>query len=212
MADVRLDFYDLDADELPDVCMRCGEPSTVRPVKSFSWMPPWARFVPPIVGIWFIKRRRAPIPLCDKHKHHWTLRYAVAIVGIVLLLGLLTAGLTLLGLSDTRPPNRILEFLAILILTFDGLLFVAWLITMIVLLVRMISAVEITDDTITLKNVHADFRRAYRELTRGSISPEIEEIVREKWEQSSNRKPRPSDEPRRSRRDDSPPNDKYRRG
>jgi hypothetical protein len=211
MSDVRLDFYDLDADELPDICMRCGEPSTVRPTKSFSWMPPWARFVPPIVGIWFIKRRRAPIPLCDQHKHHWTLRYAVGFGGVVVLLGLLAAGLTLLALSDSRPPNRVLEYLAILTLTFDGLLFIAWLVTMIVLLVTMISAVEITDETITLKNVHADFRRAYREQTRMSITPEIEEIVREKW-QSSNRKRREPEAPRRARRDDSPPNDKYRRG
>jgi hypothetical protein len=212
MADVRLDFDDLDADELPDVCMRCGEPSTVRPTKSFSWMPTWARFVPPIVGIWFIKRRRVPIPLCDQHKHHWTLRYAVAIGGVVVLLGLLAAGLILLALSEGRPPNRIMEFLAILMLTFDGLLFVAWLITIIVLLVSMIGAVEITDDTIILKNVHADFRRAYREMTRGHITPDLDEIVREKWQQSSNRKRREPEAPRRSRRDDSPSNDKYRRG
>jgi hypothetical protein len=105
-----------------------------------------------------------------------------------------------------------MEFLAILILTFDGLLFISWLVTIIVLMITMISAVEITDDTITLKNVHADFRRAYRELTRGGITPEIDEIVREKWEQSSSRKRRQPDEPRRPRRDDSPPDDKYRRG
>ncbi len=83
MADVRLDFYDLDADALPDVCMRCGAAAVARPVKQFSWMPYWARFVPPIIGVWFVKRRRVPVPLCERHKGHWTIRYLVGIGGIL---------------------------------------------------------------------------------------------------------------------------------
>jgi hypothetical protein len=201
MADVRLDFYDLDAEELPDVCMRCGEPSTVRPVKSFRWMPPWARFVPPIVGVWFIKRRRAPIPLCDQHKNHWSIRYLIGLGGLGVLLLLLFAGLIALA-ADTN--NQLMDIVAVLLLSLDGLLFIAWLITLIVLGVTQINAVEITDDTITLKNVHSDFTRAYREMTRADITPEVEEIVREKWAESSSR--------RRPERDDSPPDDKYRRG
>ena len=56
-----------------------------------------------------------------------------------------------------------------------------------VLTVTQINAVEITEDTITLKNVHSDFARAYREVTHGSITSEVEEIVREKWGKSSGR-------------------------
>jgi hypothetical protein len=212
MADVRLDFYDLDAEELPDVCMRCGEPSTVRPVKSFRWMPPWARFVPPIVGVWFIKRRRAPIPLCDQHKNHWSLRYLIGLGGLGVLLVMLVAGLFALAADEGNNASGPMAIVAVVLLSLDGLLFIAWLITIIVLAVTQINAVEITDDTITLKNVHSDFTRAYREMTRGGITPEVEEIVREKWSQSSSRGRPERDEPRRPRRDDSPPDDKYRRG
>jgi hypothetical protein len=210
MADVRLDFYDLDAEDLPDVCMRCGEPSTVRPMKSFSWMPPWARFVPPIVGVWFIKRRRAPIPLCDQHKNHWSIRWLIGLGGLAVVLVLLFGGLGVLGAADGAQGP--MEIVAILLMSLAGLLFVAWLITIIVLGVTQINAVEITEDTITLKNIHSDFTRAYREMTRGGITPEVEEIVREKWNKSSNRRRTEDDEPRRARRDGSPPDDKYRRG
>jgi hypothetical protein len=212
MADVRLDFYDLDAEELPDVCMRCGEPSTVRPVKSFRWMPPWARFVPPIVGVWFIKRRRAPIPLCDKHKNHWLIPRLIGYGGAGVLVLLVVALLMTVVADAGNKPSAVPPLISLLIIVLTGVLFVAWLITMIVLAVTRINAVEITDDTITLKNVHSDFTRAYREMTRGGITPEVEEIVREKWAQSSSRGRPERDEPRRPRRDDSPPDDKYRRG
>ena len=208
MADVRLDFYDLDAEDLPDVCMRCGQPSTVRPMKQFSWMPYWARVVPPIISVWFIKRRRAPIPLCERHKGHWFIPRLIGYGGAGLLLMLFVAVcLAVMAEAFNNPNAEPLIGLVLLILT--GVLFVAWLITMIVFAVTRINAVEITDDTITLKNVHSDFTRAYREMTRGGITPEVEEIVREKWDQSSGRRRPERDEPRR---DDSPPDDKYRRG
>jgi hypothetical protein len=212
MADVRLDFYDLDAEELPDVCMRCGEPSTVRPVKSLRWMPPWARFVPPIVGVWFIKRRRAPIPLCDQHKNHWSIRYLIGLGGLGVLLLLGVVGGMVYGIGEGENSGGAQSMIGLLLLAFDGLLFIAWLITLIVLAIIQINAVEITDETITLKNVHSDFTRAYREMTRGGITPEVEEIVREKWDQSSGRRRSERDEPRRPGQDDSPPDDKYRRG
>jgi hypothetical protein len=208
MADVRLDFYDLDAEELPDVCMRCGEPSTVRPVKSFSCLPHWTRFAPSIVGVWFIKRRRVPIPLCERHKGHWTfpriIGYGIFEVALVLLF----AGAALLVVEAINNPAETQIIGPWLILT-STILFIVLFHMIIVLSAARINVVEITDNTITLKNVHSDFMRAYREMTRGSITPEVEEIVREKWDQSSGRRRPERDEPRR---DDSPPDDKYRRG
>jgi hypothetical protein len=209
MADVRLDFYDLDAEELPDVCMRCGQPSTVRPMKQFSWMPYWARVVPPIISVWFVKRRRAPIPLCDQHKNHWLIPRLIGYGGAGVLLLLVVVGGMVYAIGDGEDPGGPQSIVGLLLLAFDGFLFIAWLITLIVLAVTQINAVEITDDTITLKNVHSDFTRAYREMTRGGITPEVEEIVREKWDQSSGRRRPERDEPRR---DDSPPDGKYRRG
>src|SRR5260370_26994065 len=85
MAEVRLHFDDLDADAVPDVCMRCGGPAVVRPVKDFGWVPPSARFLPVLMRLAFLKRRRTPVPLCEKHKHYWMFRVIVALGGVGLL-------------------------------------------------------------------------------------------------------------------------------
>ena len=157
MADVRLDFYDLDADALPDVCMKCGAAAAARPVKQFSWMPYWARFVPPIIGVWFVKRRRVPVPLCEQHKNHWTIRYLVGIGGLLCVLGLLILGGVLFASNVDDDPGGPLTLLGGAFLGIGGILFIAWLIALIALAATQIGVAEITDDTILLKNVHDDF-------------------------------------------------------
>ncbi len=171
MADVRLDFYDLDEGALPDVCMKCGAPSVARPVKQFSWMPYWARWMPPIIGIWFIKRRRVPIPLCEQHKNHWTVRYLVGIGGIFLVLALILGGGVLFAMGQDDDPSGPLAMGGVLLMAVGGVLFIAWLITMIALASTQINVAEITEDTILMKNVHNDFTQAYREATRPASRP-----------------------------------------
>ena len=211
MADVRLDFYDLDEDALPDVCMKCGAPAVVRPVKQFSWVPLWARFIPPIIAVFFIKRRRVPIPLCEQHKNHWTMRYVIGIGGILLLLGMFMGGGVLYGANVDNDPNGPLTMLGGLLLAAAGVLFIAWLITIIALAATQIQVAEITDDTILLKNVHYDFTQAYREHARPGIAPEVDEAIRDQWGRPTGRRPAERDDPRRQPRDDYPPDDKYRR-
>jgi hypothetical protein len=208
MADVRLDFYDLDAEELPDLCMTCGAPSTVRPMKTFSWMPYWARFMPPIIGMAFIKRRRVPVPLCEQHKNHWTIRYLVVLGGLALFALLLVCGFMLIA-ADEHGAGAVL---GMLMLAGGGLTFIAWLIAAIYLGVTQINVVEITEDTIVLKNISPDFTMAYREQTRGGFAPEVERTAREQFGRPGGKRPREDDEPRRGKRDDYPPDDKYRRG
>ena len=213
MADVRLDFYDLDAEELPDVCMRCGAPATVRPLKTFSWMPYWARFMPWMIGMAFMKRRRVPIPLCEQHKNHWTIRYLVGFGGLALCVLPLILGGILFGSNVDDDPHGPLTMLGGVMMACGGLLFLPWLITLIVLAVMQINVVEITDDAIVLKNISPEFVQAYREQTRGGFAPEAERTAREQFGRPAGRSPREYDEPRRrSRDDDYPPDDKYRRG
>ena len=56
-------------------------------------------------------------------------------------------------------------------LVFTGVLFLAWLITLIVLGVTMINVFEITEDDITLKNISVEFADAYRQQTRSGMRP-----------------------------------------
>jgi hypothetical protein len=211
MADVRLDFYDLDDELLPDVCMKCGAPSTVRPIKTFSWMPYWARFMPWGIGMAFMKRRRVPIPLCEQHKNHWVIRYIVIFGGLGLFLLFFICGGIVTGIGSDQKEEA-LQVVGGLMLAVGGLLFLAWIVTAIVLGVTQINVFEITDDTITLRNVSPEFTRAYREMARdGDIAPDVEEVAREEWNRRQGRRPRDADEPPRRRPPDLPPDDKYRR-
>jgi hypothetical protein len=208
MADVRLDFYDLDDDILPDMCMQCGAASTVRPIKTFAWMPYWARFMPYGTGYAFMKRRRVPVPLCERHKNHWMIRYLLGFGGLAVFLLLFICGGVMFGSNVDADPHGPLTLLGGAMLVMGGIAFLAWLVVMIVLGVTQILPVEITDDTITLKNVSPEFVRAYREMTRHDIDPDVERAAREQFR----RPPREDDDPRRRRRDDDyPPDDKYRR-
>jgi hypothetical protein len=207
MADVRLDFYDLDAEELPELCMKCGAPSTVRTMKNFSWTPYWARFMPWMIRMAFMKRRRVPVPLCEQHKNHWMFGYVIGLGGLAVLLGLFFGGMALLA-NDENGAGGVIGYLC---LAGAGLFLVVWLIALIVLAFIQISVVEITDDTIVLKHVSPDFAQAYREQTRGGFEPDVERVAREQFGRPGGRGPREDDPRGRRRDDDYPPDDKYRR-
>jgi hypothetical protein len=204
MADVRLDFYDLDADDLPDVCMKCGAPSSVRPVKTFAWVPVWARFTPWWIQVSVTKRRRVPVPLCDQHKHHWTIRILVGLGGLAVFLPLLICGGVMFGSNVDADPHGPLTILGVLIMALAGIAFLAWLVGLIALSVTAINVIEVTDETITLRNVSPAFTQAYRDMTRGDVPPDVERAAREQFR-------RPGGRPPRQRPDDYPPDDKYRR-
>ncbi len=216
MADVRLDFYDLDAEALPDVCMKCAAPPAARKYKTFSWVPYWARFVP-FGYIIFMKRRRVPIPLCEQHKNHWVIRYLVGFGGLGLFLLLLIGSAVVMGVTVDADPNGPGPIIGIglTVLAATGVVFLAWLITLIVLAVTMINVFEITDYDITLKNVSWEFAEAYRQQTRGPAVPNVEDVAGRQWARPAEGRPADHDDPRRGRRPDRsdlPPDDKYTRG
>jgi hypothetical protein len=175
MADVRLDFEDLDADALPDLCMKCAAPATTRVGKTFSYTPPWAQMIG-IFALAFMKRRSVNIPLCEKHKGDWTWRHLVTWLGLAVVALPFFAGLAVLSTTGVSRANEPLG--AALVLGSFGLL-IAWLVTVIVVWATAIRTTEITDYTITLKNLSYDWVRAYHEQGRGYGPPPVEELARE---------------------------------
>ena len=130
MADVRLDFDDLNADDLPDLCMKCGQPATTRVGKTFSWTPPWARFMGGLMAMAFMKRRSVNVPLCEEHKNHWMWRHLVTWLGLggVLLVFLLAA-----------VAGSAAEELGVVVVLLGVAVALAWLITVIVIWVTAIN-------------------------------------------------------------------------
>src|SRR5205814_6326281 len=133
--------------------------------------PYWARFMPYGSGYAFIKRRLVPVPLCDRHKSHWMMRYLVIFGGLGLALLLFVGGI-LIGLGSDDSGSSLLKGLAIGMMISGFLLLLVWIVTTIVLNATMIVVSEITDDTITLRHVSPEFVRAYREMARGGIDSE----------------------------------------
>jgi hypothetical protein len=175
MATITLYKRELEEGGLPPFCMCCGEPATRIKPKRFSWGPAWVMalvVIGPIVsgplilvGLilipFLLKRMWVPVPLCEKHRHHW-LALQVVLYGGIAVLALLFF-LTILfffmgrGPGDTRNQWAVwfgLTTLGFLI----GLLFPAA-----VLQKRVIRPTEITPHSITLARVDKRFVQRVKE-------------------------------------------------
>jgi hypothetical protein len=180
MADVQLALSDLEEDVLPKLCMKCGAPAVVHPMIAFTW---WAR------------RRRAPIPLCERHRHHWTSRILIAWGGAGLFLLLFFWGLMVLLLDDIKSGKNVQDFAdGLAILGAAGLVGLALVITTAVLSRTRIDVVEITDYALVLKNVSPEFKQAYHARARAGIDPDVERDVRERWGRPPQQRDKPSDD------------------
>ncbi len=200
MPTVSLGRYEIQEYDPPEVCMKCGAPSRVIVHKSFSWTPPGVGalsvvgvlgFLPLaliflIVSAAMTKRMAVRVPMCNKHKGHWTNRMLITLLGLLVVLGLvgfaIFASVSEGDLSDLAGP---------LWITVVGLLLV-WLITIAILQQSAIRPTEITDRSITLRGVSEGYIEALRE-DRGDLDDEDE------------------DRPRRSRRRDDDDDDRPRK-
>jgi hypothetical protein len=177
MADVRLAFYDLETDALPDLCMKCGAPAVVRPIREFAY--------------WF-RRARMATPFCQRHKNYWTSRVLVGCGGGALLGVLMASGLITL-VATQNPQNEgtyvagVGQVVAAVCIATGVLSFLAHLIAAAVLAYKQIDVVEIAGETILLKNVSPEFATAYREQARGVVNPDVENIAREQFGRRADR-------------------------
>lgn len=185
MAKLTLDSYRGDAEELPEVCMKCGEAATQFKRRTFSWYPPWtavllvAGLVPfAIVAILMTKKSRVEVPLCDAHKNHWLMRQLLSIgsfFALVLFLAI-TIGVAVAIGDDNRGENVLMPFVC----GGNAILFLGWLILAIILQNTAIRPTEITEDSITLTSVSDAFVEAYKaERPRGRR--DIDRMASERW-------------------------------
>lgn len=79
MVTVRLTREQCENDRLPSICARCGEPTTGRVARTFTWHPPWVGVfllllvVPGLLLMLALRKSmRVRVPLCDRHGRHWS--------------------------------------------------------------------------------------------------------------------------------------------
>ena len=183
MADVRLESYDGDVLELPDVCLQCGAPATVHKRKKFSWFPPWVwillfcGWLPfLIVALVLTKRRTIAAPLCEQHKNHWLWRQLLVLGS---LFGVIAVGVVT-GLAMSATENGDNETLSGLLCGGTVILLIVWVILAVVVQATSIRPKEITDRGIRLTGVAPAFVEAYEEEWR--IAPDrLDDLARERW-------------------------------
>jgi len=163
--DVRLSRREVEDDELPQNCMRCGAVATLKLPRKFSWHPEWIGTLMavgifcfgllPLVLVGLIlafalnKRMKVPVPLCHAHRRHWMWKNIVGVAGLVMLAAIWLIGMIAI-FQINMPPDMVTSLLNFMCAA-TGLGFFLWLVVMIILVGRVIKAVEITDRGITLR-------------------------------------------------------------
>lgn len=159
MAEIRVHLRDADGG-LPEVCMRCGEPSTVVKSRKMQWCPPWvgvllfAGALPYVIAAAILtKRTRVQVPLCDGHKGHWLWRNVIIWVSFF---GIgFVAMISLIALAATQ--NRIQEQIFPFVCVGNIFLLLIWLAIVIGCQATAIRPKEITDTHIVLNGVSPAF-------------------------------------------------------
>jgi hypothetical protein len=171
VASISLGRYEIEEYDPPDVCMKCGAPSRVVVRRTFSWTPQWVGtlivvgllFFTPLALIFLIvsavmtKRMSVRVPLCEKHKGHWTMRMLITLLGFLGVLAFVG-----IAIFATVSEGDLAE-LTTLFWVVAGFLLLGWLITIAVLQSTAIKATEITDRSITLTGVSQGYIEALRE-------------------------------------------------
>jgi hypothetical protein len=156
MATVKI--WDSDARDgvYPAVCAVCGAETDEPHRQTFSWSPPWAVVSVALFGVLGAllisanrRTKKVVLPVCPECRGHWFNRQFLGWVGLSVGVALLVLGVTMERQWGKAATEVVL---------FGG--FGVMILTVITALVfRGIRAVEITDHTITLSGVSAEFAR-----------------------------------------------------
>ncbi len=162
---VTLTRDQVDRDELPRICIVCGEPATKSVNKTFSYRPPWVEYLY-FAGIFpgliaehmYSQEMRVSCPVCQQHGNHWSRLAWVASVGWLLAVPFALVVLAACKVSDLDDDWRTLVFVA----AGAGLGLAIWLAIVIRFAVTTIKVSKISSsgDEITLHRVSDAFAKS----------------------------------------------------
>ena len=167
MASIQLTRYEAEEDDLPDVCMRCGDPATERRRIRFTSHPFWiyvfllCGILPYVVlAVVLTERARCHIHFCPQHKNHWRVRaFAVwgTLVAIMAIIPIYFGGNHLaesqLGLWDESTKDILVGIGFVVVPT----LVFCWLISIPIIQLTAIYISNVTERTLTLRSVSQEF-------------------------------------------------------
>jgi hypothetical protein len=163
MAKIRLRRWEIEDDDLPPVCAKCGRRAVVNPKKTFSWHPMWVialilvnLLLYVIVALALTKRMTVPLPFCERHRNYWRNRKIFVYGGLLGLLLLGAIGVIAALALDSSGESGMLG--TVCILGFG--IFLVLLIAAAIMQTNSIRPDEITDRSITLVGLSRDFTDA----------------------------------------------------
>src|SRR5262249_47736833 len=112
MARLRLRQSETTRDQLPLVCMVCGQPSVAQFTKNFRWFPKWigVLILPVPLSYWIMaavlsKYMTVEVPFCARHRRYFA-RRSIATAVITVLLFLVPAVLASVILATAENPDE----------------------------------------------------------------------------------------------------------
>jgi hypothetical protein len=205
MAIVRIRNWWRDEQAIPNLCIRCGQPTTYRKTKEFVWYPHWIAVllrvgVLPwlIVALLRTKRRTLDVPLCERHRHHFLRPPLIIVSGFLLVFVLL---ITLVVMASQFSPDYDVTGL-VCIGALVGLL--VWVFMALLSQSQTVRPKEITDDEIVLVGVAPEFVEEIENQLEASRASPLDREVREHWSRGGSGRGRDEEERTRdrSRRED----------
>jgi magnesium-transporting ATPase (P-type) len=182
---VTIRDFEAREDLLPSLCLKCGDPATVRVARNFSWHPRWVYvllllniLITAIVAFVLTKRMSAQIPMCEKHRYLWR---NFMLANVATLFAMVAAGIVLTMFGDRIENIRGWRGYSGWVIFWGWILaLVIWLIVVAVLTSMSIYPTSITDDRMTLTGVSDRFVDA--------LESERDEARKEKAERKRRRR------------------------
>jgi hypothetical protein len=208
MASIQLTRREAETGDLPDVCMRCGAPATVRKRRMFVSHPLWVYVLLPfgylpyvIVAAILTQRTRCYTHFCRRHKNHWVYRALIIWGAFPVLLALIVSGWVLVASLENVGGKGMVDRLVGTMCVGDIVLMLLWLMSIPLIQLTAIHPGDVTERRLTLKRVAPAFVEAVRNYReKGSSADEGRE---EYWSDYRSRRSAPSedvDDPERGRK------------
>jgi hypothetical protein len=183
MASIQLTRYKAEEGDLPNVCMRCGEPDTERKRLRFTSHPLWVYVLLPfgyivyaIVAAVLTENVRCYTQFCHRHKNHWFIRTLIIWVGFVaLLVFIVSIIIVVASLASKATMDSLFGYLSL----GSVLLMFCWLISIPLIQLTSIHAAEVSKRRITLKCISPEFADAVLEYRKKRRA----EDEREGWQE-----------------------------
>jgi hypothetical protein len=182
MAWVELSRYEAETGDLPEVCMRCGEPATVQNRYRFTWHPGWVYALIPlgylvyaIVAAALTQNVRCLTFFCDRHKNHWRARTLLIWGTLVVLAAVFGGGFALAGALSSHFSKLAQDWVFGSLGVAAAMLLVCWLISIPIIQGTAIHPTEISERQLRLQRVSPAFVTAveeYRRSRQGAVLPE----------------------------------------